>query len=105
MLAWDQNSVLQSAQKVQILYLCAQHISEVSKDYNELLKLIVCDRNSKECMIHCFESCPAAKADDDGQVDDYNVCWNLFPAVDHQWQGWTDLLHASTWWIHWSVSN
>ena len=55
----------------------------LSKDYHELLKLIVCGRNSKERMIHRCESCPgvnAAKkfiegelmrADDDGQIDDY----------------------------------
>ena len=50
----------------------------LSKDYHELLELIVCNRNSKECMIHCCESCPGVnavktfiegelvKADDDG---------------------------------------
>ena len=55
----------------------------LSKDYHELLELIVCDRNSKECIIHCCESCTGVnavkkniegelmKADDDGQVDDY----------------------------------
>ena len=50
----------------------------LSKDYHELLELIVCNRNSKERMIHCCESCPGVnavktfiegelvKADDDG---------------------------------------
>ena len=50
----------------------------LSKDYHELLELIVCNRNSKEHMIHCCESCPGVnavktfiegelvKADDDG---------------------------------------
>ena len=56
----------------------------LSKDYHELLELIVCDRNSKECMIHRCESCPGVnavkkfiegelmRADDDGQIDDYH---------------------------------
>ena len=56
----------------------------LSKDYHELLELIVCDRNSKECMIHRCESCPGVnavkkfiggelmKADDDRKVDDYD---------------------------------
>ena len=56
----------------------------LSKDYHELLELIVCDRNSKECMTHCCESCPGVnavknfiegelmKAEDDDQVDDYD---------------------------------
>ena len=56
----------------------------LSKDYHELLELIVCDRNSKECMIHHCECCSGVnvvkkiiegelmKADDDGQVDDYD---------------------------------
>ena len=56
----------------------------LSKDYHELLDLIVCDRNSKECMIHRCGSCPGVnavkkfiegelmKANDDCQVDDYD---------------------------------
>ena len=55
----------------------------LNKDYHEPLELIVYDRNSKECMIHRCESCPGVnavkfvegqlmKADDDGQVDDYD---------------------------------
>ena len=84
--------MLKSAQKVHILYVCTVHqnvkllLSSVnlSKDYNELLELIVCDRNSKECMIHRCESCPSVnavkkfiegelmKAHDDGQVHDYD---------------------------------
>ena len=52
----------------------------LSKDYHELLELMVCDRNSKECMIHCCEPCPGVnavkkfiegelmKVDDDGQL-------------------------------------
>ena len=55
----------------------------LSKDYHELLQLIVCNRYLKECMIHRCESCPGVnavkkiiegelvKADDDG-VDDYD---------------------------------
>ena len=50
---------------------------------NDCYELIVSDRNSKECMIHRCESCPGVnavkfvegqlmKADDDGQVDDYD---------------------------------
>ena len=66
----------------------------LSKDYHELLELIVCDRNSKECMIHRCESCPGVnavkkfiegelmKADDDGQVDDYDD-------VEITFQQWT----------------
>ena len=65
----------------------------LKKDYHELLELIVCNRNSKECMIHCCESCPGVsavkkiiegelmKADDDGQVDDYDDVEITF----HQW--------------------
>ena len=34
----------------------------LSKDYHELLELIVCDRSSEECMIHCCESCPGVSA-------------------------------------------
>ena len=62
----------------------------LSKDYHhEVLELIVCDINSKECMIHCCESCSGVnavkkyiegelmKADDDGQVDDYDVVKSL----------------------------
>ena len=80
------------AQKVHILYVCPAHqnvkllLSSVnlSKDYHELLDLIVCDRDSKECMIHRCESCPGVnavkkfiegdfmKANDDCQVDDYD---------------------------------
>ena len=55
----------------------------LSKDYHKLLELIVCDRNSRQCMIHCCESCPGVNAvknfikgelikADDGQVDDYD---------------------------------
>ena len=66
----------------------------LSKDYHELLELIVCDRNSKVCMIHRCESCPGAnamkkiiegelmKADDDGQVEDYDD-------VEITFQQWT----------------
>ena len=66
----------------------------LSKDYHELLELIVCNRNSKEWMIHCCESCPGVsavkkiiegelmKADDDGQVDDYDD-------VEITFQQWT----------------
>ena len=67
----------------------------LSKDYHELLELIVCDRNSKECMIHRCESCPGVNAvkkfiegelmkadDDDGQVDDYDD-------VEITFQQWT----------------
>ena len=51
----------------------------LSKDYHELLELTVCNRNSKESMIYIAVS-PAhvsmqwklLKADDDGQVDDYD---------------------------------
>ena len=31
---------------------------DLTKDYHELIELIVCDRNSKECMIHRCELCP-----------------------------------------------
>ena len=34
----------------------------LSKDYHELLELIVSNRDSKESMIHCCESCPGANA-------------------------------------------
>ena len=56
----------------------------LSKNYHQLLELIICDRNSKECMIHCCESCAGVSAvkkfiegelmkdDNDGQVDDYD---------------------------------
>ena len=56
----------------------------LSKNYHQLLALIICDRNSKECMIHCCECCPGVNAvkkfiegelmndDDDGQIDDYD---------------------------------
>ena len=66
----------------------------LTKDYHELLELIVCNRNSKECMIHRCESCPGVnavkkfierelmKADDDGQVDDYDD-------VEITFQQWT----------------
>ena len=65
-----------------------------SKNYHELLELIVCDINSKDCMIHRCESCPGVnavkkfiqrelmKADDDGQVDDYDD-------VEITFQQWT----------------
>ena len=33
----------------------------LSKNYHQLLELIICDRNSKECMIHCCESCDRAE--------------------------------------------
>ena len=56
----------------------------LSKDYHQLLQLTVCNRNSKECMIHRCESCSDVnavkkflegeliKVDDDGNVDDYD---------------------------------
>ena len=65
----------------------------LSKDYHELLELIVCDRKSKECMIHRYESYPGVnavkkfiegelmKADDGGRVDDYDDAEITF----HQW--------------------
>ena len=80
----------------------------LSKDYHEHLELIVCDRNSKECMVHHCESCPGVnavkkfnegepmKADDDGQLDDHDD-------VEITFQQWTtidkaelNLLHTST---------
>ena len=63
------------------------------KDYHEFLELIVCNRNSKDCIMHRCESCPGVnavknfiegelmKADNDGQVDD---CRKHLPAADHQ---------------------
>ena len=66
----------------------------LSNGYHELLERLVCDRNSKECMIHCCESCPGVnavkkfsegelmKADDDGQVDDHDD-------VEIPFQQWT----------------
>ena len=72
----------------------------LTKDYHELLELIVCNRNSKECMIHRCESYPGViavkkfieeelmKANGDGQViehDDVEITFEQ--AVDHQLQG------------------
>ena len=34
----------------------------LSKDYHGVLELLVCDRNSEECMIHHCESCPGVNA-------------------------------------------
>ena len=57
----------------------------LTKDYHELLELMVCDRNSKECMIYRCESYPGViavkkfikeelmKAIGDGQVVEYDV--------------------------------
>ena len=71
--------------------MCTAH---QSKDYHERLELIVCNRNSKEFMIHCCESYPGVnaiekfiegerlKADHDGQVDDYDD-------VEITYQQWT----------------
>ena len=33
----------------------------LSKDYHELIDIIVCDRTSKECMVHRCESCPGVE--------------------------------------------
>ena len=66
----------------------------LSKDYHELLELIVCNRNSKKCMIHRCESYSVVnllkrfiegklrKADGGGQVDDYDD-------VEITFQQWT----------------
>ena len=68
-------------QNVKLLLLTSLNLS---KGYHELLEFIVYNRNSKECMIHSCESCPGVnavkkfiegelmKADNDGQVDDYD---------------------------------
>ena len=85
----------------------------LSKDYHELLELTVCNRNSKESMIYIAVS-PAhvsmqwklLKADEGWWWwSSWWLWWcsNYFPAVDHKWLGWTDLLHTSTWSIHWTV--
>ena len=80
----------------------------LSKDYHELLELISYDRNSKECMLLLCESCPGVNAVKKiywrGTHDSWWRwsswwlwwwCWNHFPAVDYQCQGWTDLFMNS----------
>ena len=59
-------------------------ISELKQRLVWTFRTYSCDRNSKECMIHCCESCPGVnavkkiiegelmKVDDDGQVEDYD---------------------------------
>jgi hypothetical protein len=62
----------------------------LDKDHNELMDMIVCSRDSKECMVHRCPNCPV----DTEALENYLLC-ELQPEIDEdeplniQFQQWT----------------
>ena len=118
MLAWDQNGVYITIgpKGIHSVCVCTAHqnskllLSSVnlSKNYHQLLELITCDRNSRvrDTLLWVLPRCQCSeknllKGNLWKMMMMVRLMTMMMTAVDHQWQGWTDLLH--TWWIHWTV--